>query len=420
MRFIGWLGISSLIIIYTALQIISISIYFNGFMNLKISKKRFFLIVFVFTGLFKLIPDDMNPFSRVLFFISFLGLCIFIFFYGSVAKKIYHIIFFTLITTLADLILSIVVKNLMLNSQVLFMASFVANFISLLIVVLCIKLLLYFKENSEIGLSNTEYALLCIIPCLSLISIYMIAQLNYMVQFVSCIFLLVNNICISVIYNSLIRKNLLLYKYNMIETQNIYYKESLRNQKEIQQLKHDLKNILVSFAYCLEHQQVEKVKKQIQEILNSKAFSSPVLTGCLPLDAILNSKIEVINEYKIEYDIDLQVPNDIVLQNEVDLVAIIGNALDNSIEGVLRLPDNIKKKIIIHIKFHEEKLFINIINSSKKINIDLNKETLLSEKRKNAFGIGVSSIKDRVSKLKGYYDFSYNSGLFHVMIVLPA
>lgn len=65
-------------------------------------------------------------------------------------------------------------------------------------------------------------------------------------------FLLIVNVCIMLIYNSLEGKNFLIHKYSIMETQNKYYEESLENQREMSKLKHDLKNILLNIAYGLE------------------------------------------------------------------------------------------------------------------------------------------------------------------------
>ena len=42
-----------------------------------------------------------------------------------------------------------------------------------------------------------------------------------------------------------------------------------------------------------------------------------------------------------------------------------------------------------------------------------------SEKGKERYGIGINSIKERVDRLKGYYDFSYEEGQYNALIVIP-
>ncbi|MGF7050671.1 sensor histidine kinase YesM [Paenibacillus sp. DS2015] len=423
MRNIEVISIAILAILYTLVQVTSISIYFNGFLNLRSSKYKFYLLVFLSMGVIKFLSSDTNSIVRLSLFVILLSICILYSFYGSMAQKIYHIIFFSLITTLADLALSIVTYNYdqKFESHLFIMLAvyFSANFLSLLIVMLSVKLLLYFKSDNEIGLSNKECLLLSIVPCLSLLSIYWIFQYKDINQFIPCIFLLIVNVCIMLIYNSLEGKNFLIHKYSMIEAQNKYYEESLENQRELSKLKHDLKNILVNIAYGLERKKTDEVREELQELLKTNVFAYRLLSGCIPIDAILNSKLEQIKKLNIDCTLDLQVPHDLIIEHTIDLAAILGNLLDNAIEAVLRLTEETKKEITINIKFSESKLFVIIVNSSNNINVDFSYGTLISEKGKNRYGIGISSINERVKKLKGYSDFSYDDGYFNSIVVLP-
>ncbi|MEK3751381.1 GHKL domain-containing protein [Paenibacillus sp. FSL E2-8871] len=423
MRNIEVISIGVLAILYTLVQVTSISIYFNGFLNLRISKYKFYSLTFLAMGVIKLLSSDTNSMVKLFLFVVLLSICILYSFYGSMAQRIYHIIFFTLITTLADLALSIITYNYDQKFEgqlfIMLVVYFSANFLSLLIVMLSAKLLLYFRSDNEIGLSNKECLLLSIVPCLSLLSIYWIFQYKDINQFVPCVFLLIVNVCIMLIYNSLEGKNFLIHKYSIMETQNKYYEESLENQREMSKLKHDLKNILLNIAYGLERDRTDEVKEELQELLKTNVFSYRLLTGCIPIDAILHSKLEQTKKYNIECTLDLQVPHDLFIEHTIDLAAILGNLLDNAVEAVLRLTEEIKKEIEIKIKFSEDKLFIIIVNSSNHVNVDFSYGRLISEKGKNRYGIGISSINERVKKLKGYSDFSYDEGYFNSIVVLP-
>ncbi|MFE4709813.1 GHKL domain-containing protein [Paenibacillus sp. NPDC056722] len=423
MRGIEVISVAILAVLYTLVQVTSISIYFKGFLSLRISKQKFYVLVFLCMGAIKFLSSDTDPIVRLFLFVALLSSCILYSFYGSMAQKGFHIIFFTLITTLADLALSIITLNFEQKFEggwfTMLTIYFGANFVSLLIVMLTVKLLLYFKSESEIGLSNKESLLLSIVPCLSLLSIYWIFEYKDLNQFIPCIFLLIVNVCIMAVYNNLVSKSFQIHKYSMLEAQNKHYEESLANQREISKLKHDLKNILVNIVYGLERKKTDEVKQELDALLQTNVFSYRLLSGCIPIDAILNSKLEQIKKLNIESKLDLQVPHDLIIEHTIDLAAILGNLLDNAIEAVLRLGEEIKKEIEINIKFNDNKLFIIIVNSSNNINIDFSSGTLISEKENNRYGLGISSINERVQKLKGYYDFSYEDGFFNSIVVLP-
>lgn len=93
MRNIEVISIAVLAILYTLVQVTSISIYFNGFLNLRISKYKFYSLTFLAMGVIKLLSSDTNSMVKLFLFVVLLSICILYSFYGSMAQRIYHIIF---------------------------------------------------------------------------------------------------------------------------------------------------------------------------------------------------------------------------------------------------------------------------------------------------------------------------------------
>lgn len=425
MRMVELLITMILVILFSSMQVFLISLYFNGFLQMKIKKIYFLIFIFALMCFTKFLSEDTSRIIKTSIFILFIAISVVISFKGSILQKIFHTIYFSVIMLLADLTLATLMYNFMptyyyVDSSIFSIAVyFIPNFFSLLVTMILIKLLLYFKADDDVELNNVEYLLLSIVPSTSMISIYWIGQYSSLDIFMPCLFLLVVNVCIMLIYFNLIKKNFTVQKYLMIKNQNSYYESNLISQKEIIELKHDLKNILLNLDYYLSNEQIEEARKQLQELLDTNAFSYRTLSGCIPIDAVLNSKLEQLNELNIKFNLDMQIPSDMKVGSSIDLTAIIGNLLDNAIEAILRIPNNIDKKINISLKYDKDRLIINIINTSKNLSIDFSKEMLVSEKGDSRYGVGISSIKDRVDKLKGYYDFSYNDGHFHALVVLP-
>jgi len=133
-----------------------------------------------------------------------------------------------------------------------------------------------------------------------------------------------------------------------------------------------------------------------------------------------NKKIVLIEQHQITKDIELQVPIELNTDKiAVDLAAILGNLLDNAIEATNRAKTVPTKEISINIKYNDNKIYIQINNTSDKSKQDFSQKIVISEKGSNRFGIGITSIKERVERLKGYYDFKYDAGYFKAFIILP-
>ncbi|MFF2875040.1 GHKL domain-containing protein [Gottfriedia sp. NPDC057991] len=415
-----------LLVISVCIQSISVFYYFTGFLNLKIKKKTYLLIVTLLIILIKFLPENISMSWRILFIIVTLIITVNFSFYGGLSKKLYHTIFFVFIFTQVELGLSLTThihgNSFKTNLIYPLLIYFGLNFISLIIVILITKLLLYFKVDYEIGLSNIEYMLLTIVPTLSTVITIWISSFNRTDQKIAFLFfLLIINFCNMKIYDNLIRKNYLIQKYMLIDEQNKFYREYLDKQKELIRLNHDLNNILVNLHTLILCNELDEAKKQLNELIAINGSSSyNKFTGCISIDSILSSKLDKIKRNDIHYELSLQIPIEIDSNhNSIDLAAVLGNLLDNAIEAVLRIPDQIEKVIDINLKYLEGKLLIKIRNTSKSFEVNFSNAILKSEKKVNRYGVGISSIKERVSKMNGYYDFSYKEGFFQALVIIP-
>ena len=97
----------------------------------------------------------------------------------------------------------------------------------------------------------------------------------------------------------------------------------------------------------------------------------------------------------------------------MELCRIIGNALDNAIEGCQRAGVS-HKHIWISLMEEREKLFIVITNTSDKVDTSVLTST---KKEQGLHGIGINSIKSSVDRLGGLVSFDYDDGIFKLNII---
>lgn len=113
-----------------------------------------------------------------------------------------------------------------------------------------------------------------------------------------------------------------------------YYRSVERYQKEIREIKHELKNQLIMVSGYLEDSEgankyvaklMDRVEKQ--EVLNFTAH-----TG---LNALLSVKYQEAEAAGILCDYDISLPQEMQFKSQ-DLTGLLGNILDNAIEGSLK------------------------------------------------------------------------------------
>ncbi len=407
------------IILITFLQTYIFYTYFNGFFSFKVNKKIFIIISFIYMIMIKFIPD--NILGRILLFIFFMLILASLTLNGSIEKKIYHVISFVFSLTLFEnTYATSALSDISSNDIIKVAIYFIINIIFYFSVIAIIKVLMYYREDNAIGLTSREYLILSIIPASSLVILYLISDLSPLLRLISCISLILINLSYLIIYNKFLKENYERQRFLEIEKQNHYYHQQIINQDEIRKLKHDLKNILITIDSSIQNNDVIQAQKQIDTLLHTKALQYDKYTGCIAIDSILTSKLLEMKKHNITYTTNLKIPNNLEINHNllIDISAIWGNLLDNAIEGVLRLNKDKQKIINITVNYDRGKLIFNIQNTANLIKTDISNKLIKSEKGKR-YGIGISSIKERVDRLKGYYDFNYHNEKYTALIIIP-
>ena len=123
-------------------------------------------------------------------------------------------------------------------------------------------------------------------------------------------------------------------------------------------------------------------------------------TGNVMIDAILNSKLSLIQSKKIKVNAKAAVPSELKI-SEIDLCVIIGNLLDNAMEACLRQSEERQRFIRVFIGVLKNQLYISVSNS---VGDDIKKsgQTYLSSKGSETHGFGLMRIDRLAAKYDGY------------------
>ena len=138
-------------------------------------------------------------------------------------------------------------------------------------------------------------------------------------------------------------------------------------------------------------------------------------TGNVMVDAILNSKLTLIQERHIQTDATALVPEDIPISG-IDLSVLIGNLLDNAMEACMQMPES-ERFIRIYIDIVKKQLYISVTNS---MNGQARKTGgHFTSDKQGHHGFGLLRIDSIVQKYGGFLNRQTENGVFATEVMLP-
>ena len=198
-----------------------------------------------------------------------------------------------------------------------------------------------------------------------------------------------------------------LIKKHCDEVQNIY--------KTMRGWRHDYHNHIQTLLALSDDK--EKTREYLLDLnADLTSVDTVIKTGNVMVDAILNSKLSMIQERHIAVDATAAVPGDIAVSG-IDLSVLIGNLLDNAMEACLEIPEEKDRFIRIYIDIVKKQLYISVTNSMK----GKAKRTdggFLSRKP-GSHGFGIFRIDSIVAKYHGYLNRQTENGVFATEVMLP-
>jgi len=202
-----------------------------------------------------------------------------------------------------------------------------------------------------------------------------------------------------------------------------YFTQCQLMQESVEQMKlyrHDVKFHLATLNDFAIKDNADSVIKYLNSLLDNigkkEVYSD---TGNIAFDSIINFKLKTAAEDNIKVDINVLIPP--ILNIEVaDIVTILGNLLDNAIDGVAKIKD---KTIKLNIEAGKGNLFIKTDNTFDGLvkyakGKDGTAEAITTRKSGDNHGYGLKNIRKAVEKYNGRVDISYEDNVFSVAILL--
>ncbi len=234
-------------------------------------------------------------------------------------------------------------------------------------------------------------------------------------------FYLVQMICIVVLYlvGELFKKSQFQQEKELLDflykTQQEQYKISRETIEIINQKSHDLKHQI----RALRDADKEELDRYLGEIEDSVGiYEAIVKTGNDVFDTILTEK----SLYCQKHDIQVSCVADgsqLGFIDNIDLYAILGNAMDNAIEAVEKFEEKEKRQIDVMIYRQHNFLVMNIINPMPEQLIYKDGIPVTTKNDKHSHGFGLRSIKQILKKYEGFLNVSEEDGCFSLKMLIP-
>lgn len=202
------------------------------------------------------------------------------------------------------------------------------------------------------------------------------------------------------------RSDLLEEKYKAI--QEIYSSNA--------KLYHDMNNHLDVLYQLLDNESMDKAKEYIKEIGKPiKKLSKTVWTGEEVVDAVIKSKVEVMKEKNISFEINADFPENTNIAQH-DMCTILANLMDNAIEATCKLEKN--RRVSLVIRSINQFLILKISNTYLCSGGQFNSIPETTKENKQIHGWGLPSVKDTVEKYNGTMECIREENEFTVSVMM--
>ncbi len=343
---------------------------------------------------------------------------------SNMLKRILSTVFISIIFICVEMI--IVVLTSTVDITVFNESRFQSVYGLILIKILSyvVALIMYNFKNVRQGMKIPGYYWFCIffIPTISLYLLLLIYSENLSDSSMiwSMLGVLFINFSVFYLYDSLSRVFAENADKRVIQAQNRYYEKQLSvmqsSLKATRALRHDMNNHFTAISSLASKHDAKDIVDYLSEISHARDSSGEfVSTGIIALDSIVNFKMQEALQHGIKVSTDILVPDQLSI-SAFDLTTILGNLLDNAIEGTKTLDKD--RRIGIQMRCSKDQLFINVKNTfDGKLNVKGGK-IITTKKDKAHHGLGLENINRSVEKYKGIFDYQTEEREFIASVII--
>lgn len=197
----------------------------------------------------------------------------------------------------------------------------------------------------------------------------------------------------------------------IMDVQSQYYKEIEMKNEDIRRFKHDIKNHIICLKYLLREKEYDEATNYVLQLETQIRHFKPRFTsGNHVIDAILNEKINYIEENEIKFSFAGKLSNQLKIQ-DYDLCILFANAFENAIEACIEVCEN--RFIDVKIGIYNNFMSIIITNSTA-----MQKDLKTTKIDKSNHGFGMKNISRVVEKYNGSMQITQTKSSFRIDIII--
>lgn len=223
------------------------------------------------------------------------------------------------------------------------------------------------------------------------------------------------------LYDSLTKSYVQQSKLSILETENALYSKQCEimqsSTEELQGFRHDMNNQFIALSQLIKSEQYGDAERQLSHLtLLTKSKIIYSTSGNVIIDGLINYKLQNALNDRIKVKTEIAVPNRINIET-TDLVAILGNLIDNALNALADVPED-RRSLTIKVVFSQGRLIVRTSNPYTGDILCTDGKIVSDKQNSKQHGYGLNNIAKSVNKYKGYMNIDYSSNTFTVDIIM--
>lgn len=280
------------------------------------------------------------------------------------------------------------------------------------------------KKDSTYSLKWNEWFVLLIIPVISIFTMSFVSliiiniedqlsPMQHIFSILSILGILMTNSLVYVLYVNMQKDHAKQLEYSILQQAFKSQEKSVEETKilyqSVRSIRHDLKQHF-QVALTMLHsgkinEAVDYMEKYNDTVLDG--ISNKVFCDNDVVNYIINGKSKICSDRHIK--IYIYIANEIPEFSDLDLCVLLGNALDNAIEGVSGEGSN---EIYLELRNVDNFFMISVKNTIINSVLEDNPNLISTKNEKEVHGLGILSMKEVVQKYNGSIEFYESDNKF--------
>lgn len=280
------------------------------------------------------------------------------------------------------------------------------------------------KKDSIYSLKWNEWFVLLIIPVISIFTMSFVSliiiniedqlsPMQHIFSILSILGILMTNSLVYVLYVNMQKDHAKQLEYSILQQAFKSQEKSVEETKilyqSVRSIRHDLKHHF-QVALTMLHsgkinEAVDYMEKYNDTVLDG--ISNKVFCDNDVVNYIINSKSKICSDRHIK--IYIYIANEIPEFSDLDLCVLLGNAMDNAIEGVSGEGNN---EIYLELRNVDNFFMISVKNTIINSVLEDNPNLISTKNEKEVHGLGILSMKEVVQKYNGSIEFYESDNKF--------